>query len=185
MKYVFDILFLLALTYQAFPPAITLNSKEVTPANRWMGVLILALMQAILYNFGDWIGERFMYLFDANSPIIVFAVLAFISFRLIQQALKIRKGTHLFSFHSLQHLSLLAVMTAFPAFFAGLIRPWFCPIDWYFSWLLFIGSFIFALVATKMPHSPYQILMASFLQLAAAALIILNAFFVLFSAYLM
>lgn len=185
MKYLFDILFLLALAYQAFPPAITLNSKEVTPADRWMGVLILALMQAVLYNFGGWLGERFMHLFEAYSPIIVFAVLAFISFRLIQQALKIRKGTQLFSFHSLQHLSLLAFMTAFPAFFAGLIRPWFSPIDWYFSWLLFVGSFIFALLAAKIQHNPYQILMASLFQLAAAALVILNAFFVLFSAYLM
>jgi hypothetical protein len=174
-----------ALAYQAFPSAITLNSKEVTPPDRWMGVLILALIQAVLYNFGGWLGERFMHLFVAHGPIIVFAVLAFISFRLIQHALKIRKGTQLFSFHSLQHLSLLAVMTAFPAFFAGLIRPWFSPIDWYFSILLFVGSFIFAIVATKMRHNPYQILMASFLQLAAAALVILNAFFVLFSAYLM
>ncbi len=142
-------------------------------------------MQAVFYNFGGWLGEQFMHLFEAHSPIVIFSVLAFISFRLIQQALKIRKGTQLFSFHSLQHLSLVAIITAFPAFFAGLIRPWFSPLDWYFSWLLFVGSFIFAFVAAKMQHNSYQVLMASLFQLAAAALIILNAFFVLFSAYLM
>jgi len=142
-------------------------------------------MQAAFYNFGGWLGERFMHLFEAHNPVIVFAVLAFISFRLIQQALKIRKGTHLFSYHSMKHFSLLAVMTAFPVFFAGLIRPWFSPFDWYFSWLLFVGSFMLAIVAAKMRHNSFLVLMASLFQLLAAVFVIFNAFFVLFSAYLM
>jgi hypothetical protein len=182
LKNLFNILFLLALAYQAFPPAITLNSKEVTPSDRWMGILILALMQAVLYNFGGWLGRRFMYLFEAHSSIIVFAVLAFISLRLIQQALKIRKGAILFDFNTLQHFTLLAIMIAFPAFFAGLIQPWFSPFGWYFSWSLMGVSFLFALLSAKMKSNPYQILMESLFQLLAASFVIFNAFYVLFSA---
>ena len=138
-----NILFIIALT---FPVAVSSTAFGVSKENKsWsrnlMFALILALGQGVMYSLGSLLGGTFMHLLTSLSKWIVLALCFSVSFRMLIDTLKIRKGDNLLFIESKKHLLLLSIALGVNCFIIGMTSEFFQPFQNLTSYIIMIAAF--------------------------------------------
>lgn len=169
-----DILFIIALT---FPVATTATGFSVEDNRKWgrnlMFSLILALGQGVMYSLGSLLGGTFMHIVADYSKWIIFGLCFIITFRMILNTFKIKKGGNLFLIEKKKHLLLLSIALGINTFIAGLMADFFQPFGNLMTYLLMIAGFIWSILAIIVPFSKIKLIFNSLLNLIFALIILI------------
>ncbi|MBQ8760928.1 MAG: manganese efflux pump [Bacteroidales bacterium] len=176
-----NILFIIALT---FPVAVAstafsvsneqLNVNNLQLGRKLMFALILALGQGVMYSLGSLLGGTFMHLLTSLSKWIVLALCFSVSFRMLIDTLKIRKGDNLLFIESKKHLLLLSIALGVNCFIIGMTSEFFQPFQNLTSYIIMIAAFVWSIVAMIIPFSKLKLTLNSMLNVIFAAIILVR-----------
>ena len=143
--------------------------------------LIFGVVQALMIYLGLLLGQRFMHLLSPHYQIVIFAIFGLIAFRMIMEALKIRKESRLFVFETYPKLFIVAVAASINTLIAGIAVSGL-QIEINTMPLAFmISGFVWAIIGQSLPVNRINILMASVSQLISAFIIFVISFLYLFN----
>lgn len=153
----------------AFPVAIAAAAFNADGGKQWgkhlLFAFVMGLGQGLMYELGSILGNRFMYLIENLSKIIVVALCLAISFRMLTDTLKIRKGGGLFFIEKPKQLILLAIATGINAFIAGLMTEFYLPLGKYTFCFVALAGLVWGLLSIATPFSRMKLTFYSFLNL--------------------
>jgi len=176
------ILLVLTLTSGSFSLSLGLQIRQQKSwSDRLLIALIFGAVQAMMLFLGMWLGQRFMHLFKAHYQIVVFAIFGLIAFRMIQEALKIRKENRLFAFESYSKLLIVAIAAGINSLIAGLAISAFQPPGAALPLAFLLAAAGWALLGLTLSINRLNILTASFSQLISAFIMFVISFLYLFN----
>lgn len=177
---ILNILFIIALT---FPVAVASTAFGIQEKKEWgrniMFALILALGQGVMYSLGSLLGSTFMHLMTDYAQWIVLALCFAVSFRMLIDTLKIKKGENLFLIESKKHLLLLSIALGVNSFIVGLMSDFFPLFQKLTPYLLMAAAFLWSMIAVAIPFSKMKLTVNSLLNIIFAALILVSGLMVL------
>ncbi len=183
MKSFLYILFIFAIAYNAFPPAIGLNrDKRNTLLTNILHAIIFGLVQGVMFKFGALIGESFMYLFVERFKLAVFGVLLAVGVRMAIESFKILKGARLFSFDNYIKLLILAIAAGINTFIVGMTADYLTPFETLMTLLLIVAGFGWSIAGISMNLSRQNIILSSILHLISALVVLATGLVFLFSS---
>lgn len=175
-----NILFIIALT---FPVAVASTAFGIQEKKEWgrnlMFALILALGQGVMYSLGGLLGGTFMHLMASYSKWIVLALCFSVSFRMLIDTLKIKKGENLFLIESKKHLLLLSIALGVNSFIVGLMSDFYPLFQKLTPYILMAAAFLWSMIAVAIPFSKMKLTVNSLLNVIFAALILVSGLIVL------
>lgn len=177
---ILNILFIIALT---FPVAVASTAFGIQEKKEWgrnlMFALILALGQGVMYSLGGLLGGTFMHLMASYSKWIVLALCFSVSFRMLIDTLKIKKGENLFLIESKKHLLLLSIALGVNSFIVGLMSDFYPLFQKLTPYILMAAAFLWSMIAVAIPFSKMKLTVNSLLNVIFAALILVSGLIVL------
>lgn len=173
---ILNILFIIALT---FPVAVASTAFSVESIKKeWsrglMFALVLALGQGVMYTLGALLGSTFMHLMADYAQWIVLILCFAVSFRMVIDTLKIKKGENLFLVHTKKHLLLLSIALGVNAFIVGLMSDYLTLFDRYTPYLLIAVGFLWSVLLMLTPFSKMKLTLNSLLNIIFAAVILVR-----------
>ena len=164
------------MAYNAFPLALGLNRDHRNP--HWLNVLhslVFGLVQGAMYHLGSMLGDTFMHLFVIRFKWVVFGILLAVSFRMLLEAVKIRKGARLFSFDNYSKFLIMTVAAGINTFIVGMTSMYFQPFGYLLPLFLVVAGFCWSIAGISMNLSRTNILLSSAFQSVASAVIFIVA----------
>ena len=185
MNILIPIFLVLTLTSSTWPLALGLQSQEQKSwPQRLLIALIFGFVQAVMVYLGEMLGQRFMHLMAGHNHIVVFAIFGLIAFRMIMEALKIRKENRLFVFESFSKLFIVAIAASINTLIAGMAFSGLQLDITAMPFAFLLAGFVWAIIGLSMPINRVNILMTSVSQLISAFIIFVISFFYLFNLQL-
>jgi putative Mn2+ efflux pump MntP len=181
MVFAVSILIIIALSFQVFPVALGISSKDSFKSVA-IYLLVLSVTQTAFFLLGFYAGEQFMHLLDGYKSTILFAGFFLIGIRMIIEVLRIRKGERTYILVDKNSTVFAAMAQSINTFLAALLLN-FIPVDkLYLAMILFISSTMIGVVGIKLKAERLSFSFASLLYLMGGVSIIVSSLYFIFAA---
>lgn len=176
-----SILFIIALTFPVAvaSTAFSINNnvqsamQDLQLGRKLFYAIVIALGQGVMYSLGTLLGNTFMHTMASFSKWVVFALCFSISYRMLLDTLKIKKGANLFVIEKNLHLILLSVALGVNAFIAGLMFDFLPLFQKMTPYIIMAAAFVWAVAFILIPFSKMKLTVNSLLNVIFSALIVL------------
>jgi len=174
--HIFNILFVIALSYNTFPLALGQNrDHRNSHVKNIIMATIFGLIQGVMYHLGNLLGNTYMHLFVKRYKWVVFGILAAVAIRMAIEAFNIRRGSKLFSFDNYSKFVIMAISAGINTFIIGMAGFHFMPYGNLLPILLVLAGFAWSVAGISMNISRVNILLSSVFQFFAAGVLFIIA----------
>ena len=174
------ILLFAALAVQTAPVSLGMNTSKPGIIHLTIRIIFVIATHLLMLLLGIWLGNRFMYLLNQSSRIVLFAGFFLIGIRFIMDIFKIRKGERTYTIKRDIDIIVPSIALVINTFLSGILL-YFVPVSRNNALLyLFLFSLFFTLLFTFQPFSRRTYAFNSLLYLLAGVILVGISFFFAF-----